>query len=44
MVEGLVNTSMDLMRWHRYSSALSSVFAILGLVSAVCEPIQEEGP
>lgn len=44
MVERLGNTSMDLMQWHRSSFALSSVFAILGLVSAVCEPIQEEGP
>jgi hypothetical protein len=43
MFERLGNTSMDLMRRHRYSSALSLVFTILGLMAAVCDSIQEGG-
>jgi hypothetical protein len=43
MFERLGNTSMDLMQWRRSSFALSLVFTILGLMAAVCDPIQEVG-
>jgi preprotein translocase subunit SecF len=35
MFELLGNTAIDFMRWRRYSFALSSLFAILGLVALV---------
>jgi hypothetical protein len=44
MDERLGNRSKDLIRMHRYSSALPLVFGIFSLRSAVCELIQEEGP
>lgn len=41
MFELLGNTSMDFRQGRRRSFALSSVFAILGLVATVCDPIKE---
>ena len=43
MVERLGDTSMDFRQWRRCSFALSSAFAILGLVAALCDPIKESG-